>query len=41
MERMKYWHALPDNWQEMEYREFLAERRKRIASVVEDAFGKL
>lgn len=41
LERMKYWHALPDNWQEMEYREFLAERRKRIASVVEDAFGKL
>ncbi|KMQ71451.1 GmrSD restriction endonuclease domain-containing protein [Chryseobacterium koreense] len=41
LERMKYWHALPENWQEMEYREFLAERRKRIANVVEDAFGKL
>lgn len=41
LERMKYWHALPENWQEMEYREFLAERRKRIANVVEEAFGKL
>lgn len=41
LERMKYWHALPQNWQELEYKEFLTERRKKIASVVEDAFGIL
>lgn len=41
LERMKYWHALPQNWQEMEYKEFLTERRKKIAIVVEDAFGIL
>lgn len=41
LERMKYWHSLPQNWQEMEYKEFLTERRKKIAIVVEDAFGIL
>lgn len=40
-ENMKYWHALPENWEEMDYRNFLIERRKKIAKVVEEAFRKL
>lgn len=38
LERMYYWHALPDGWQHMEYFEFLRRRREQIASVVRDAY---
>jgi len=38
---MRFWHALPKNWQEMNYRDFLTERRKLISKVVEEAFEKL
>lgn len=41
LKKMRYWHALPENWQEMGYQEFLKERRYRIAKVVQDAFEKL
>lgn len=41
LNKMKFWHALPENWQEMNYRDFLSERRKLIATVVETAFSKL
>lgn len=41
LEKMRYWHALPENWHEMEYREFLIERRKKMAQVVADGFRKL
>lgn len=41
MSRMRYWHALPENWEHLDYREFLTHRRKRIAKVVEEAFKKL
>jgi hypothetical protein len=37
-EKMYYWHALPENWETMNYQHFLTERRKRIAGVVKDAF---
>jgi len=40
LERMYYWHALPDGWADMEYDAFLRERRERIASVVRDAYGR-
>ncbi|GGP02040.1 hypothetical protein GCM10010992_04830 [Cloacibacterium rupense] len=40
-QRMYYWHALPENWEEMNYQDFLLERRKRIAKVVQKAFEKL
>src|SRR5690554_2251026 len=33
LERMYYWHALPENWEEMEYEDFLQARRERIARV--------
>lgn len=36
--RMYYWHCLPADWEHMEYRLFLIERRKLIALVIKDAF---
>ena len=39
--RASYWHALPDNWQEMEYWEFIEGRRKLIAAVIRDGFRVL
>jgi hypothetical protein len=41
LERMYYWHALPDNWGNMEYHEFLRRRRELMASVIRDAYSKL
>ena len=31
-----YWHALPDNWQDMDYWDFIDQRRKLIAAVIRD-----
>jgi len=39
--QMYYWHALPDNWEEMEYEEFLVSRREMIAKVICAAYQKL
>lgn len=41
LEKMRYWHALPDDWVNLDYREFLFQRRKMIAIVVEKAFENL
>ncbi len=41
MADMYYWHALPDNWEQMSYQDFLIERRKRIALVIRDAYEKI
>ena len=41
LEKMLFWHALPENWQEMYYRDFLSERRKLISKAVEEAYKKL
>src|ERR1700704_5238042 len=38
---MQYWHALPDNWQDMPYQDFLRKRRERMAIVIRDAYKKL
>lgn len=38
IQKMYYWHALPENWETMDYRSFLIERRKLIAMVINDAF---
>jgi hypothetical protein len=40
LERMSYWHALPDGWEDMEYEDFLRERREMIAAIVQDAYGR-
>jgi len=38
---MYYWHALPYNWESLEYSDFLVQRRERIAKVISDAFRKM
>lgn len=38
---MRYWHALPDDWAEMDYNDFLSVRRKAIANVIRDGFKML
>lgn len=40
-QKMYYWHALPENWEQMNFEDFLMERRKRIAQVVKDAYGNI
>lgn len=41
LDQMRYWHALPSNWQSLRYPDFLEKRRKMIAQVIRDGFGKL
>ena len=36
-----FWHALPPQWQDMEYFDFLRARRKRIADVIRKGFEHL
>lgn len=38
---MLYWHALAENWAEMDYETFLVDRRKRIAQVIKNGFARL
>jgi predicted HTH transcriptional regulator len=38
---MYFWHALPTNWESMEYQEFLEVRRYKIAEVIRTAYDKL
>lgn len=40
-QKMYYWHALPENWEQMNFEDFLIERRKRIAQVVKDAYKNI
>lgn len=37
----RFWHALPEGWEWMEYDQFLEERRSLIAKVIRSAFEKL
>jgi hypothetical protein len=41
LNRQQYWHALPHGWHDMDYQAFLGERRKLMALVTRDAYGKL
>jgi len=41
LKQLYYWHGLPDNWEEMDYKEFLMRRRERIAQIIGDAYHKL
>lgn len=41
LERMCYWHALPVGWEKMDYATFLTERRRLMAKVIRDGFGRL
>ena len=38
---MSYWHDLPDQWHNLEYLDFIAQRRKLIAAVIRDGFKVL
>jgi hypothetical protein len=40
-EQARFWHALPPEWESMDYFEFLRDRRKRLARVVEKGFDRL
>ncbi len=37
-EEMYFWHALPNDWEHMEYEDFLSKRRKLMAEVIKKAF---
>lgn len=39
--RMYHWHALPENWEQMNYREFLEQRRELIARVIQEGYRTL
>ncbi len=39
--QMCYWHALPQGWENLDYQDFLAVRRKNIAKVIRDGFKRL
>ncbi len=41
LERMYYWHALPDGWENLEYEDFLRQRRELMAKVIRDAYLSL
>lgn len=38
---MYHWHALPQNWQNLDYGPFLVERRKLMAKVIREGFAEL
>ncbi|MDE2957541.1 MAG: hypothetical protein OXU68_11130 [Bacteroidota bacterium] len=40
-EAARFWHALPEGWEQMDYWEFLQHRRVLIAKVIRVAFRKL
>lgn len=41
LKQMYYWHALPDDWQNMDYNDFLVTRRERMAKIIRDGYNKL
>lgn len=41
LEAMMRWHALPPNWWELSYEDFLAARRPLIADVIRQGYVKL
>jgi hypothetical protein len=41
LNKMYKWHALPLNWEFMDYQEFLEKRRELMAKVIHDAYKKL
>ena len=41
LKQMSYWHALPDNWEKMDYFKFLSSRRIKIANIIKNGFSTL
>jgi len=40
-EKVRFWHALPEGWEAMEYDTFLDQRRHLIAKVIQAGYAKL
>jgi len=40
-DKMYYWHALPQNWEDLKYDDFLNERRRLISKVIFDGYCKI
>lgn len=40
-EQVRFWHALPEGWEDMDYDSFLQERQRRMAKVIRAAFDRL
>ena len=38
---IRFWHALPDDWENLEFKDFLARRRALIAQVIHAGYDKL
>lgn len=41
LQQMYDWHGLPSNWYELDYEDFLKERRRRIALIIKLGFDRL
>lgn len=41
LSRMYHWHALPENWEQINYREFLEQRRELIAKIIQEGYRTL
>jgi hypothetical protein len=41
LQQMCYWHALPEKWYQLEYEDFLEQRREMMAQVIKDGFAEL
>ncbi|WKZ23506.1 MAG: putative DNA binding domain-containing protein [Candidatus Brocadiaceae baterium WH-1] len=39
--RMYHWHALPENWEQTDYRDFLEQRRELIAQIIQEGYRTL
>ena len=41
LQQMYDWHGLPSNWYELDYEDFLKERRRRVALIIKSGFERL
>jgi len=41
LSRMYHWHALPTNWEQLDYREFLEQRRVLMAQIIGEGYQTL
>jgi len=39
--QMYHWHALPDNWEHLEYKDFLEQRRELMAQIIAEGYRTL
>jgi len=41
LSKMYHWHALPENWEHLEYRAFLEKRREMMAQIIREGYKTL